>query len=161
VIIVITGTPGTGKTTVAKLLGKLLNAKYINTTELALKENFIIAYDFVRRTNIIDENKLKKKISEILSSNPSEHIVIDTTYPCIVPKRELTIILKTRPEVLKKRLSKRNWPNIKIHENIETEILGEIEEEIKNCLLPDEKIIIIDTSKKTPEEIADIILSYL
>ncbi len=160
-IIVITGTPGTGKTTIAKLLEKLLNAKNINTTELALKENFIIAYDFVRKTNIIDENKLKEKLLEIISNTSTKYLIIDTSYPCIVPKRNLTVILKASLEELKKRLSNREWPDIKIQENMEAEILGEIEEEIKDCVLPDEKIVIIDTTKKTPEDIASSILSYI
>ena len=45
IVILITGTPGTGKTVIAKLLSERLNAEYLSLNDLAFKYNFIESYD--------------------------------------------------------------------------------------------------------------------
>ncbi len=58
-VILITGTPWTGKTTIAKQLATKLNAEYINLTEYAKTHNLTLGEDKERKTTIIDEEKMR------------------------------------------------------------------------------------------------------
>ena len=53
-IIIISGTPGCGKTSVANELSKLNNAKIISLNELAISKDFSFEYDNERKTYIVD-----------------------------------------------------------------------------------------------------------
>ena len=57
-IIIITGTPGTGKTALAKILAKELNFKRINLSEIIDKKNLCEAYDEKKQCKIVDLDKL-------------------------------------------------------------------------------------------------------
>src|SRR5208282_706217 len=54
-VILITGTPGTGKTTTAKALAAKLDAQYINLTDYAKTNQLTQGEDKQRKTIIIDE----------------------------------------------------------------------------------------------------------
>ena len=91
IIILITGTPGVGKTTISKQLAKELEALYINLTELAQTNNLISGEDKERKTVIINEKKMRQKISQILSTADKSAIIIDGHYAAaVVPKRYVT-----------------------------------------------------------------------
>ncbi len=53
-IIIISGTPGCGKTSVSKVLSKLIDAKIISLNELAVSDDFSFEYDKERKTYIVD-----------------------------------------------------------------------------------------------------------
>ena len=52
--IIISGTPGCGKTSVAKEISNLANAKIISLNELAISGQFSNEYDEERKTYIVD-----------------------------------------------------------------------------------------------------------
>ena len=66
--IALTGTPGTGKTSVSKVLEKR-KLKVIDLNKLAIEKDFIIGYDKKRDSKIIDINRLNNffKIPIIIS----------------------------------------------------------------------------------------------
>src|SRR5512135_116133 len=82
-VILITGTPAVGKTTIAKKLAEKTNATYINLTELAEKENLIKSEDKTRNTKIIDETKMRRKLKTIIDKTQND-IVIDGHYAAAV-----------------------------------------------------------------------------
>jgi broad-specificity NMP kinase len=59
-VILITGTPCVGKTTLAHQLSKQLNAAYINLTELAKKEKLTAGEDKKRKTAQKNTRNLRK-----------------------------------------------------------------------------------------------------
>lgn len=65
-IIVITGTPGTGKTTLSKNLARMLNFLYLDVNKFILKHKLSEGYDRKRRTKIVDVVKLNKKLIELI-----------------------------------------------------------------------------------------------
>lgn len=157
IVILITGTPGTGKTVIAKLLSERLNAEYLSLNDLAFKHNFIESYDKDRDTWVIKERELSTFVKEkILKSEKS--IVIDSHMGEILDPKivDCIIILRTHPKVLKERLSERNWKESKVNENVQAEILGIVTYNILQHF-PKERIFEIDTSDKSPNEIVEII----
>ena len=61
-VILVTGTPCVGKTSVACLLASKLDAFYVNLTDLALHENLVSGKDKERGSIIVDEDRMRRKI---------------------------------------------------------------------------------------------------
>lgn len=122
VIISISGTPGTGKTSVAEILAKKLKANLINIKEMMRKNEIRYSYDRKRKTSVIDERELQKAVSRKLQDG---YNIIDSHLSHLL-KANRVFILRTNPIVLRRRLKKRGWAESKIKENVEAEILDEI-----------------------------------
>ncbi|MHA1582902.1 MAG: adenylate kinase family protein [Candidatus Baldrarchaeia archaeon] len=160
-VIVISGTPGTGKTTVASMLAKEIKGIHIDLSELVLKEKLYKEVDEKRETAVADLDKLLSKLREIIKS-VSSPIIIEGHYAEIVPSKfvDVAIILRTHPKELEKRLKKKNFKESKIRENVQAEILGVCSYNALNAYKK-EKIYEIDTTSKTPDETVNIILKIL
>jgi adenylate kinase len=144
-VIIVTGTPGTGKTTVAKQVSKALKLKYIDVNMLIKEKNLATGYDKKRGCAIIDDKKLK---IELMALAKSKNAVIDSHMSHLLPAKyaNLCIVTKCSLKVLKKRLQRRKYSTAKVRENLDAEIFD-------NCLVEarenDHKILIIDTTKKS------------
>jgi adenylate kinase len=163
--IVISGTPGCGKTSVSKKLAENLSAKIISLNKIAISKKLSPEYDTNRATYIIDTNEflpiLKNEIERIQKMNP-DFLIIEGHFTDIVPESYINyiIILRCDPDELYKRLIKKGYKLKKIRENVQAEILGNcvnyfIEKGIKLPLYE------IDTTNKNIETIAKIILSVV
>ena len=120
--IILTGSPGTGKTTIAKLLSKKLKYKYIDVNKLIkekkLKEKYIKKLD----TYEVNTDKLTDELIKIIKK--SKGVVIDSHLSHYIPKKyvNLCIVCKCSLKELKKRLEKRKYSKIKVNENLDSEI---------------------------------------
>ena len=128
-ILVISGTPGTGKTTVSNNIANYLKVKVISLNELAVSENLTIDYDTKRETSIINRSKLIPfliKLIERYRKENFEFLIIESHFSDIVPERYIdwVIILRCDPDELFIRLKKRGYKIEKIRENVQSEILG-------------------------------------
>lgn len=130
----ITGTPGTGKTTVAEEL----NQDIIDLKQYAKDNNL----GEQKELYSIDINKVKENLPENYWIEGHLAHKLDLDY---------CIILRTKPEVLRERLEKRGYPNAKIEENLEAEAMDLILSEASQKDFP---IYEIDTTEKSTEEIA-------
>ena len=65
-VLCVTGTPGTGKTKIAKKLAKRLDFYYIDVNKLISKNKLSEGYDKKRKTKIVDINKLNKVVIDII-----------------------------------------------------------------------------------------------
>ena len=116
-VILITGTPGVGKTTVAKQLAEALDALYVNLTNLAQTNNLVSDEDKERKTAIIDEKKMRQKISEMLSTIDKSAVVIDGHYAAaVVPKHYVTkvFVLRRNPVELHMLMQKTGFSGAKL-----------------------------------------------
>ena len=119
-IISLTGTPGTGKTSISKLLEKN-NIDIIHLNNLIEKNKSKFEFDYKRKTKIIDIDELNKIIEKKI--NKDDLIIIEGHLSHLLNNLDKIIILRCHPLELKNRLNKRKWNKNKIKENIESEIL--------------------------------------
>ena len=140
-IIIISGTPGCGKTSVAKEISNLINTETISLNELAITGEYSFEYDKERKTYVVDIEiflpYIIKRIEDIKQENPP-YLIIESHFSDIIPEKfiDYVFILRCDPDELFKRLEKKNYDLKKITENIQAEILGNctnyfIEKQIK------------------------------
>ena len=162
-VILITGTPKTGKTTVSKLLAARLKAQYVNLTELALTERLTLRRDAKRHTTIIDPVKMRKRLTQIIKAVRNKTVIIDGHYAAAVTPKPLvtnTFVLRKDPTQLKQIMRQADYDDGKIDENIAAEILDTLLIEALNN--QNRKTICeIDTTHKTPQQVATEILNTL
>ena len=149
--IVITGTPGTGKTLVSRKLASKLKFHYIDVNKFIDKKKLSEGFDKKRKSRIIDVNKLGhaliKEIRAVEKQNRREKgIIIDSHLSHYLPGHhvDLCIVMKCDIKELSKRLKKKKFHRKKIEENLQAEIFDICHEEAKQL---HQKILVIDTTK--------------
>ena len=162
-VILITGTPCVGKTTLALRLSAELKAFYVNLTDLAEKEHLTAGRDKERDTTIIDEAKMRQKLAELIEKTEATNIVIDGHYAAAVtPKNTAThiFVLRRNPIQLREFMQKCGFNPRKQSENLAAEVLDV-------CLVealrehPKKKVCELDVSDKTVEETLNEVLAIL
>lgn len=161
-VIIVTGTPGVGKTTVSKKLASKLGAIYLSVNEIVKLENLVIGEDKERDTLVADTKRLTKQLKRVM--NDSIHnFVIDGHYAVEAIQKEIVnivFVLRRDPRELKKILEKRGYSEKKVWENLEAEILDVcLSDAIKICGVS--KVCEIDVTEKTVESTVKEMLSII
>jgi len=143
-MLAITGTPGVGKTRVGQILKK-------------------------RGYKVIDLNKIAKHYGCLLKDDEVFEIDIETLAKLFNPKdfdvdfveghlshyiADRCVVLRCRPDVLKRRMENKGWSEEKILENIEAEIIDYILVEALNVC---HEVHEIDTTFLKAEDVATIV----
>lgn len=115
----ITGTPCTGKTTISSKL----NGRLIKINDLAFEHDFILGVDEDKGYKIIDVEKLSAYVDEMIK-NSDEKLIFEGHLSHLCNGAGKVIVLRVKPEILEKRLQKRQYSESKIRENLEAEALG-------------------------------------
>ncbi len=164
-IIIVTGTPGCGKTTISIELTNFIRSRVISLNDLVISKNFIIKYDNIRDTYITDFKKLIPYIENLINKIKSEKLevlIIEGHFADIIPNNliDIVIILRCHPDVLNNRLKRRAYSKEKIHENLQAEILGNCSNFIfeKKLICP---IYEIDTSNMNLSDLTNLILNII
>jgi len=146
-IIAITGSVGTGKTTLAKKLAKLLKAKHIEISKFVKEKKIYSYYDSKRKTYVVNVRKLNNALLKEIKNSKEKIVIVDGHLSHYLPKKyvKLCIVCKALLKVIKERLEKRKYSKQKIRENLDAEIFDV-------CLVEAEekghKILVIDTSRR-------------
>lgn len=125
-IIVVTGTPGTGKTTFSQELSKLIKYKYVSANDEVISNKLYIEYDDKTRTFIVDIDKAKRfvnnkyTINNFVFDGHIAHLIVDKNL------LEICVVLRCSPYQLKNRLVNKGYNKEKIIENVQAEILDVI-----------------------------------
>lgn len=147
-IIAITGTPGTGKTEVAKALAKLLGWWSVSLNDLAEEEDIYKGYDKERMCKIIDMKRMRQDVNILAISH--KNMIIEAHYAHEMPS-DVVVVLRTEPKVLRKRMIEKGFHAEKIAENMEAEMTDVIKEE---AIASQKNVYEIDNTKKTPGSVA-------
>jgi len=162
-VILITGTPCTGKTATAKQLATTLpDAQYINLTDYAKTNGLTLGEDKERKTVIINEAKMRRKLAETINASDKTNIIIDGHYASAVTPTKLVskvFVLRRNPKELKKFMEKFGFEGVKLWENLSAEILDV-------CLIEatqaqNGKVCEVDATDKTVKEVASEIIDVL
>jgi adenylate kinase len=162
-VILVTGTPCVGKTSVARLLASNLNALYLNLTELALTENLVSGKDKERGSVIVDEDKMQKRIGEIIADSKEDNIVVDGHYAVsVVPINLITcvFVLRRDPVELREFMERSGFSGKKLFENLASEILDVCLVDALN-LIDQRRVCEVDVTGKTVDHIVQEVLRLL
>lgn len=157
--IIVTGTPGTGKTALAKELSLLLHKKQIDVNLFVKSEDLSEGYDKARDTAIVSPRRLNKALISLIKDSKGQ-LIIDSHMAHFLPSKyvELCIVTKCSLKELKKRLEKKGYSASKVRENLDAEIFDVCLSEAKE---KGHKILVLDTTKKRPKSLAKEALVFL
>jgi adenylate kinase len=148
-IIAITGTPGTGKTSVCNALG----FECMDLNRVIAEQGFYTGVDTERGCLIADLPRLK----EYVRKNELELLVIEGHLAHFMMP-DVAIVLRADPSVLADRLKQKGFPPQKITENVEAETLDIIlAEAVALCAVVYE----VDTSEKRIEEVVALLRAII
>jgi adenylate kinase len=143
----LTGTPGTGKTSISKLL---------NTKVVHLSDYYEASSE--GKTNsgewLIDLDKMNNLVKEF------DEVFYEGHTSQTLDNLDMVILLRCDPSILKDRLASRNYSEEKINENLEAEALNIIYDEALENVTAD-KIFQLDTTKQTPQESAKKLIEFI
>ena len=110
-IVGLTGTPGTGKTSVSEILRKK-GYVVMDLNKIVEQHNFISGYDRERRCSIAD---MKKLDSYIRKQDRGKMLIVEGHLAHLLSV-DMIIVLRCSPKILEKRLKKKKYPKKKIME---------------------------------------------
>lgn len=156
--IYITGTPGTGKTTVAKNLSRNLNLDFLELNDLIIKEGLYLGYDINRDTLIVDDELLTKELLRKLRT--TNMICISSGMVLLELPIDYIIILHSSIPTLRKRLETRSYSEEKIESNLEAEIMNVLFHDFTE-FYPPEIIYEIQNDDRSIEDTCKQIISVI
>lgn len=142
----LTGTPGTGKTSVSRLLEKKRDWKVIYLNDLIKEQQLYTEVDEKRDAVIADIDLIQKYLEE--TTNEKDIIILESHLAHYLA--DIVIILRAHPSELEIRLNTRNYSPEKIRENIEAEALDVILVEASEWC---KKVFEVNTTGKSVEEV--------
>ncbi len=147
--IIIIGTPGTGKSTLANFLSKSLQIQTYNVTDLIKESELNKEYNKELDTIEVDESELKKFLDE--SFKDKKDFILDGHLAHLLSSNfvDLCLVLRCDNSVLYQRLTARGYSKDKIKDNLESEIFNQCYEDAK---ARNHKILTIDTSNFKDED---------
>ena len=167
-VIFISGTPCTGKTTVAIELNDYLsdngfNSKLIKVNDFAIENDLVLGEDPDKFYKVIDIDKLNDclngEINNFLSTDNNGSIkvlIVEGHLSHLCEGADKMIVLRLNPDILQIRLEERNYTESKIQENLEAEALAVCSAEAYDIY--EDKTNEIDASDKSVDEIRDLII---
>ncbi len=161
--IVITGTPGVGKTRFARILGQKIKASVVNLSRFVKEKKFISSIDKQRRTEVINIKRASKALNELIKVRANDVLIFEGHFAqLVVDPQDIKIgfVLRCHPEILRKRLRNRGFSKEKIYENVLSEILDSCLVETLQ-LLGKKKVYELDATKLDPERLSAIALQAI
>ncbi|WP_276301194.1 adenylate kinase family protein [Halorussus lipolyticus] len=152
--VVVTGTPGTGKTSAVEQLDTDLEVVHLN--DLIESEGLWTERDDERDSLVADldavAERLEGKDGLLVESHLAHHLGADED-DAADEGVDKVIVLRCHPEELQRRLTERGEPDAKAAENAESEALDVILSEAVNTHGV-ENVYEIETTDRTPPEVA-------
>jgi len=149
--ILITGTPGTGKSTLAEELATRTGLQHICVGVLAKDEQLYDGYDPEYGCPILDDDRVIDELEERMS----EGGCIVEYHSCeFFPERwfDIVFVLRTDNSILDQRLESRGYTGKKLQENVQCEIFQTVLEEARESYKTE---IVHELSSNSPSDVED------
>ena len=156
---VITGNPGVGKHTTAKIIAEKINADIIDINDVAIDNNAT-----GKKTDLgldVDVKRLVRLLEKQLKAE-RDLVIVGHLAPYVLKPVGISLVavLRRSPYELEKTLKKRGYSVDKVRENVASEILGtSLYDSLQT--FGKRKVAEFDTTGKTQKETTDEILAAL
>ena len=156
----ITGTPGTGKTTIAKTLGAKKGWPVLELSKIIKNQGLWSHHDENRDTLVADEEAVQQYVLQWV--NKRKNYIIEGHLLDTLPRHlfDKVVVLRCDQKDLIRRLEARNYPQSKIQENLQAEIMEVILTDAMYHFGP-KLILIINTSEKSIEATVQEIINKI
>ncbi|KAF2158136.1 POS9-activating factor FAP7 [Myriangium duriaei CBS 260.36] len=137
--IVITGTPGTGKTTHCTALAEATGLAHMDINKIVKDHDCSAGYDTELGSTIVDEDKLLDAVEPILKKGGA---IVDWHACDLWPAQlvDLVVVVRCRTEELYDRYKTRGYGDRKVEENMDAEIMEVLLEEAREAY--DERCVV-------------------
>ncbi|KAI4305847.1 hypothetical protein L6164_029186 [Bauhinia variegata] len=137
--ILVTGTPGTGKTTTSAALAEATRFRHINIGELVKEKNLHEGWDDDLDCYIINEDLVCDELENSMEEGGN---ILDYHGCDFFPERwfDCVVVLQTDNSLLYDRLVKRGYTESKLSNNVECEIFQVLLEEAKESY-PEDRVV--------------------
>lgn len=129
--IALTGTPGTGKTSLARRL-RAEGIRVVDLKRFVARHGGVVGLDRARKSRIVDPERVSRRLQRVFGAEA--RLVLESHWSHAIPGVDAAIVLRVRPHTLERRLRARGWSERKVIENAEAEALGIIYEEARQRL---------------------------
>jgi adenylate kinase len=159
-ILLITGTPGTGKSTVAAVLKNKIEASFVGVNELVEDKHLYTGIDEDRGYKIVDLDAMCLELNRVVeTSKEGDVLIVEGHLSHYFEGGDLVVVLRAKPSVLRERLKTKGWADSKIQENIEAEAIDICT--FESYEIHGDNVNEIDTSDLKPEDVADLIIDVI
>ncbi|XP_022094549.1 adenylate kinase isoenzyme 6-like [Acanthaster planci] len=147
--ILLTGTPGTGKTTLGQELADRLSMTYVNVGDVAKEKELYEGWDDEYECPFLDEERVIDELDDVLRQG---NCIVDYHSCEFFPERwfDFVFVLRTDNTNLYNRLEQRGYTGKKLEDNVQCEIFQTILEEAVSSYLPS---IVFELQSNTPSDL--------
>jgi len=158
-LIAITGTPGTGKTALARELSLLLHMPVLDVNKLIKERRLYDGYDWKRACYVVKPSKLVKELLKVRKT-AKKGLIVDSHLSHFLPSQAvgLCVVAKCGLKTLKKRLVKRGYSPAKVRENLDSEIFDIC---LNEAVDAGHNIAVVDTTSASAKNLAKSIAKQL
>ncbi|PAA48390.1 hypothetical protein BOX15_Mlig028478g5 [Macrostomum lignano] len=135
--ILVTGTPGTGKSTLCQeLANRLPSVTHVCVGEVAKANDNFDGWDEATQCHFLDEDRLLDDLEERLADGGC---LVDYHSAELFPERwfQAVFVLRTENSLLYQRLKARNYAEAKVQQNVQCEIFQTLLEEARESYKPE------------------------
>lgn len=150
-LVAVTGTPGTGKTSSCDVLARR-GYVVVDLDDVARSGGFVVGRDEARQTDEVDVDALRDHLRVVAK------IAFVRAHYAHEMGVDMAVVLRCSPAVLRSRLEARGWSPEKVRENVEAEAIDVITQQAVERL---SAVYEVDTTSRTPAQTADAILGIL
>lgn len=150
--ILVTGSPGTGKSTVGKKLAEDLDMDFTEANDIVKEDKLYTGKE--KDSLVVDLEELEKELEE------AEGVIAGGILCDISLEVDFVFVLRTNPKELRGRLEEKDWEEEKIGENLEAEAVDYcVVHSIDNY--GEEKVFEVNTTSEDIEDVVEEIKDVL
>lgn len=154
-ILALTGTPGTGKTSIARELAHR-GWRVLAPGDLVDASDVPSEPDPHRATRVVDVDAAGEAVAPRVTAarEAGTDLVLEGHWSHDLALHDVVVLLRCHPGTLRERLRGKGWRDAKVRENVEAELVGVLAHELRGEPAAAE----VDTTELTPPQAADRVL---